>query len=99
METKQPDDHKPPQEQHVEVAVITTSGSWPTDGFDRVSAHQKVRVQLEKAAKHLHLTDTTNWIATVNNKEINVDASYIDNGLHGEVTIDFGPREGGGGCE
>jgi hypothetical protein len=85
------------REHFVEVSVVTTSGVFPKEGFDRVPAHQKVRVELDHAAKHLGLTDTTNWVAMVGNKEINVDTSYEENGLHGKVEIDYGPREGGGG--
>jgi hypothetical protein len=78
---------------------VTTSGTWPELGSVRVSSHQKVRVELEKAANHLHLTDTTGWIATVAGREINIQTSYEDNGLTGTIVIDFGPREGGGGNE
>ena len=81
----------------VEVAVVTTSGSYPETGFERTPIRQKISVILKKATNKLKITDTTNWIATVNDQEINVDATYLDLGLSGEVEIDFGPREGGGG--
>ncbi len=90
---------KTSQEQHVEVGVVTTSGTWPTSGTETVPSHQKVRVQLDKAAHHLHIADTTNWIATVSGREIDIEKSYIENGLSGSFVIDFGPREGGGGNE
>jgi hypothetical protein len=85
------------KEHFVEVSVVTTSGDYPKKGFDSVAAQQKVRVELDHAAKHLGLTDTTNWVAMAGDKEINVDLSYEENGLHGKVEIDYGPREGGGG--
>ena len=85
------------KEQFVEVAVVTTSGTYPTSGHDKVPAHQKVRVDLEKAAKALKITSTDGWIAQVNGKEINVEKSYLENGLSGEFFIDWGPRRGGGG--
>ena len=81
----------------VEVAVVTTSGSYPKNGFERTPIRQRISVILKKAANKLKITDTTNWVATVNDQEINVDATYLDLGLSGEVEIDFGPREGGGG--
>jgi len=85
------------KEQFVEVAVVTTSGTYPSRGHARVPAHQKVRVELEKAAKELKITSTDGWIARVGSKEIDVDKSYLDNALSGEFFIDWGPRQGGGG--
>jgi hypothetical protein len=86
-------------ETHVEVVVVTTSGSYPTTGTDRVSAHQPVRNQLAKAARELHIVDTAGWIARVDGREIDVEKSYVENHLAGTVRIDYGPREGGGGDE
>jgi hypothetical protein len=99
MERTHPGQERPPQQQQIGVAVITTSGIWPGDGYDTVPVHQKVRIQLERAARELRLTDTSNWLATAAGRELNVDASYLDNGLSGQVGIDFGPRAGGGGRE
>jgi hypothetical protein len=85
------------KENFVEVSVVTTSGSFPSQGFERVPKHQKVKVVLEKTAAHLGIADTGGWIATVSGREIKIDTSFIDNGLSGQIEIDFGPREGGGG--
>ena len=90
---------KPQPESHVQVQVVTTSGKYPEQGSDEVPANQKVRLQLEKAAKKLHIADTNGWVAMVGDRELNVDESYRDNGLTGKIVIDYGPREGGGGCE
>lgn len=84
-------------EHFVGVAVVTTSGSYPKEGYDRTPANQKVSVILKKAANKLEITDTSGWVATVGSKVINVDASYQDNALTGQVEIDYGPSEGGGG--
>lgn len=81
----------------VEVAVGTTSGFSPTDGYEQVPVHQKVKVQLDKAAKVLNLTNTDGWVATVNKQPINPDLSYQENNLTGTIEIDWGPHEGGGG--
>jgi hypothetical protein len=83
---------------HVQVVVITTSGSYPETGSDTVPAHQKVRQELKAASEALKLADTTGWVARVDGREIDPENSYIDNHLSGQVKIDFGPREGGGGC-
>lgn len=83
---------------HVEVVVVTTSGRYPATGTDRNSVNQPVENVLKKAAKELHIVSTDNWIARVGGREIDVNKSYADNGLSGTVTIDYGPREGGGGA-
>jgi hypothetical protein len=87
----------PPDTNFVEVAVVTTSGSYPDEGFDRTPVHQKIKVILKKATHELGITDTTDWVATVGDQELDVDASYEQLGLSGKVEIDYGPREGGGG--
>ncbi len=82
----------------IHVAVSTTSGLFPNDGLKRVPINQPVKVLLKKAADALGLTDTDGWVARVDDREINPSDSYHDNGLTGEITIDWGPAEGGGGA-
>jgi hypothetical protein len=82
---------------HVNVAVVTTSGTWPHTGHESVAANQPVKNELHRAAKNLNITDTTGWIAQVGDKELNVERSYTENGLSGQVDINYGPRKGGGG--
>jgi hypothetical protein len=89
------------REHHVGVSVSTTAGFYPSEGFNEVPAEQKVEVDLHKAKEHLKIKDTNGWIATVSTpsgkREINTTQSYKENGLSGEVEIDWGPKEGGGG--
>lgn len=93
------DSPEAPHGSHVEVVIITTSGSYPSNGTERVAANQPVRIELAKAVRELHIVDTTAWIARVNGTEINPEKSYTQDGLTGTVKIDYGPREGGGGDE
>ena len=86
------------QPNHIEVVVVTTSGTYPATGTDQVPIHQPVHAQLAKAARALNITDTTGWIARVNGTEIDVNKSYLENHLSGSITIDYGRQEGGGGC-
>jgi hypothetical protein len=98
MENEQTPNHgKHHEEQFVEVAISTTSGFYPSTGYERVSIHQKIEVMLHKAAKALNLTDTSNWVVSVNKSPIDPSRSYEESGLKGRVDIDWGPREGGGG--
>ena len=83
---------------HLAVAVLTTSGRWPATGFEKASPNEKVRHVLKQAARALDLASTDDWIATVSGKALNQDNSFAENGFGtGQVVIDFGPRQGGGG--
>lgn len=88
-------------DQFVSVSVSTTAGFFPAEGFNRVPAHQKVGVELGKAADALKIKDPSGWITTVitstGKKNIDPGRSYLENGLSGELEIDWGPSEGGGG--
>lgn len=86
-----------PKPHHVLVAVVTTAGTYPSDGFEEVSENQPVRVQLMKAADELNITNTNDWIATAASTDVDVDTSYKANGLQGEIELSYGPRETGGG--
>lgn len=87
-----------PNESFVHVQIITTSGTYPSHGYDRVPTHQKVRIQLNEAARKLELTDTSGWVLSLGGREIDPEKSWLGNGLHGDVQLDWGPREGGGGA-
>lgn len=88
-------------ESFVEVSISTTAGFFPTEGFERVPEHQKIQVLLEKAQNKLKIKGTADWIATVTGpsgkRTLDVAKTYTENGLSGEVEIDWGPSEGGGG--
>ena len=86
------------KDQFIEVAVSTTSGQFPDEGFKRTPIHQPVKVILDKAARALGLTETDGWVARVDDLEINPGQSYQYNGLSGQITFDWGPSEGGGGA-
>ena len=81
----------------VMVAVYTTAGAYPSKGQERVKGTETVGDILSKAGSTLKLTDTSNWVATVDGRKIDPSKSYEANELKGTVTIHWGPREGGGG--
>ena len=82
----------------VAVAVYTTSGAYPGEGNELVKIPEIVGAILSKADSTLKLTDTSNWVATVDGNKIDPSKSYEANDLKGTFTIHWGPREGGGGC-
>jgi len=93
-------EHHPKHHQHhheIEVLVYTTSGSYPHHGFVAVPVTDKVSLILADAKEALHLTDTSTWVATVAGNEIDPNRTFEQDGLKGQVTIQWGPREGGGG--
>ncbi len=90
-------DKPQPKPNHILVAVVTTAGAYPKEGFDEVPVNQPIKVQLHQAAKALGIPGTDTWIAVVGGRELDLSQSYKDAGLTGEVTISWGPRETGGG--
>ena len=80
------------------VSVFTTSGVFPAEGAVRVLAATPVADVLTRAARKLDLGDTATWVTTVDNRDIDPSISFARNGLSGEVEIEWGPREGGGGA-
>jgi hypothetical protein len=87
------------QAQFVEVRVSTTSGFYPDLGQQpsRLPQNQKVEEELKRAARALNLTNTSAWIATVDQRQITVTESYQQNQLTGAFEVSWGPQHGGGG--
>ena len=86
----------PHLEEHIDVAVHTTAGRFPVTGYDSTPVHQKIRIMLERTAKALKITNIDQWVARVDGKELDLNATYVESNLSDEIVIDFGPRESGG---
>ena len=82
----------------IEVAVSTTAGFYPEEGHVCVSEDEKVEFLLEKVRLALDLKDTVGWRLNVAGKRVDPGRTYTENGLSGEVTLNWGPEHGGGGC-
>lgn len=81
------------------VAVITPSGTYPDDDdYRRSYGGEIVGDILEKAAVHLHLTNTADWEAFVENRPIDPRKTFEANDLHGIIEIEWHKKEGGGGA-
>lgn len=79
------------------VTVFTTSGTFPAQGALRVAASEVIADILARAAHKLHLTQTGGWVAQVGGVDIHPQQTFAQAGLSGEVDIEWGEREGGGG--
>lgn len=89
------------QKEYVEVSISTTAGFYPEEGLDRTKAADQIQKELEKASHKLKIKSTAGWVATVSDasgkRTLDPSRSYLENGLVGQVEIDWGPSEGGGG--
>ena len=83
----------------IAVAVITTSGTYPNvDDYRRAYSTEQVKVVLKAAAEALHLTNTGDWEALVENRQIDPEKSFEANDLRCVVEIEWHKPEGGGGA-
>ena len=89
------------KKEEIEVSISTTSGFYPTEGFNSVPEKQAVQHELDKAKEALHIKDVNGWIATVvtpaGKRTLDPAKTYAENALSGKAEIDWGPSEGGGG--
>lgn len=81
----------------INVRVLTTSGTYPIKGHERVPVIEQIREILKRAASALKIVDFSTWVVKVDGKPVSPDATYASLGLRGEVKLDWGPTEGGGG--
>jgi hypothetical protein len=81
----------------IAVTIFTTSGSYPAQGALRVPPSTVIAHVLAKAAKALSLADTSTWVVTRDGMEIAPSQTFEQAGLHGEVELEWGAPEGGGG--
>jgi len=95
-------DHNDGGHHHTEpvaVAVITPSGTFPNDDdYRRSYDGEHVEKVLKAAAVHLHLTNTDDWVAYVDNRPIDPAKTFAENDLCGIVEIEWHKHEGGGGA-
>jgi hypothetical protein len=80
------------------VTVVTTAGTFPAEGAKRYPASTPIAEVLADAARKLQITDTETWIVTVAGRDVNATLTFAEAGLSGEVALEWGAREGGGGA-
>lgn len=80
------------------VTVVTTAGTYPAEGAKRYPASTSIAQVLADAARKLHLTGTENWVVTVGGCDVSPTHTFAQAGLSGEIALEWGAREGGGGA-
>jgi hypothetical protein len=81
------------------VVVVTTAGVYPAEGAARYLARTPISAVLVDAKAKLGITTVPpDWVVMVKNTDVNPSQSFEQAHLSGEVKIEWGPREGGGGA-
>lgn len=86
------------QADKVLITVVTTAGTFPAEGFKRYPASTLITRVLADAKRKLEITDTETWIVTVGGHDVDSALTLAQAGLSGEVALEWGAREGGGGA-
>ncbi len=83
----------------VAAVVFTPAGIYPDeDDFRRVPETEVIKAVLDEAAEKLHLTNTSDWVARVGERELDIKRTFREECLAGIVEIHWHKREGGGGA-
>jgi hypothetical protein len=86
-------------EDDVAVAVITPAGIYPDEEeFRRAPDTEIIKIVLDAAAEKLHLTNTSDWVARVHDRTIDIHRTFREEHLGGIVEIHWHKHEGGGGA-
>lgn len=82
----------------INIQIVTTSGNFPSNGFESFHEQQKLGVALNQAAAKLKLHNTSTWVATLNGRTLSADLSFEDNLIPNGSEIFWGPVAPGGGA-
>jgi hypothetical protein len=77
--------------EHIEIAIQTPKGTWPTEGFLQVPADQKLYLQLDHVVRAMKLDDSRNWVAMSGNRKLDPNMSYRANNLQNRTLIHYIP--------
>lgn len=99
LEKDRPSDDKDKKIDYLGVAVITPDGTYPDeDGYRRVQAREKIATVLKLAADALKITNTTDWVAKVGDRQLDPSRTFAEEKLSCVVDIEYHKHEGGGGA-
>jgi hypothetical protein len=80
------------------VTVVTTAGTYPAEGAKRYPTAARIADVLAEAARKLDIRDSATWIVTVAGHDVSPSQTFAQAHLTGNVALEWGPREGGGGA-
>lgn len=80
------------------VTVVTTAGTYPAEGAKRYPTSTRIGDVLVEAARKLDIRDSSTWIVTVAGRDVNPAFTFSQAHLTGNIALEWGPREGGGGA-
>lgn len=80
------------------VTVVTTAGTFPIEGAKRYPVTTQIATVLAEAARKLGIRDSATWIVTVAGSDVSPGLTFAQAHLMGNVALEWGPREGGGGA-
>lgn len=87
-----------PQQNLIDIQVVTTSGNYPETGYQHFNVHEKLSTVLHQAASRLKLVNTDGWVARIGERVLNPDLTIAENAITGPATIRWAPVERGAGC-
>jgi len=98
LERDRPSSDKDQKINHLGVAIITPSGTYPDeDTYKRVPEQEKIDVELKRAAHALEITNTTDWVAKAGGRVLDPNKTFAEEKLSCVVDIEYHKHEGGGG--
>lgn len=99
LEMGRPSVDKDKKINHLGIAVITPDGTYPgEDEYRRVPEHEKIAVLLKLAADALKITNTTDWVAKVGDRQLDPAKTFAEEKLSCVVDVEYHKHEGGGGA-
>lgn len=99
LEKDRPSDDNDKKINHLGVAIITPDGTYPgEDEYRRVLEHEKIAVILKLAADALKITNATDWVAKVGDRQLDPSRTFAEEKLCCVVDIEYHKHEGGGGA-
>lgn len=81
----------------LKVLIYTLEGRWPLGHAADIPKGLTIKEVLHRASQELGLTDTSDWVARSEGKELDINQSFQHAHFSCLAEIDFQPRESGGG--